>query len=152
MSCDCEGQVHGVVCLLCSRLCVLHGPGRADRHPKQSLALSLQNACTQRALPFPSCLCTSQWHPASWHLIHQAVLLLLQSSHLLSLPESALQAMRSIGPHIVGKFCEIVKLRNRLAKVAGFEDYYDMKVSMGWSSCMTESAAVIKALAAMVDM
>eukprot|EP00891_Asterochloris_glomerata_P001220 jgi/Astpho2/1220/Aster-07071 len=38
------------------------------------------------------------------------------------------EAMRSIGPHIVGKFCEIVKLRNRLAKVAGFEDYYDMKV------------------------
>ena len=46
-------------------------------------------------------------------------------------PSDALQAMRSIGPHIVEKFCNIVKLRNRLAKVAGFEDYYDMKVSMG---------------------
>ena len=59
--------------------------------------------------------------------------------------------MRSIGPHIVEKFCNIVKLRNRLAKVAGFEDYYDMKVSMGWSDCMIESAAAINALAAAVD-
>jgi hypothetical protein len=25
------------------------------------------------------------------------------------------------------KFCEIVKLRNQLARLQGFEDYYDMK-------------------------
>ena len=67
-------------------------------------------------------------------------------------PSGALQAMRSIGPHIVEKFCNIVKLRNRLAKVAGFEDYYDMKVSMGWSGCMIKSAAAINLLAATVDL
>ena len=60
--------------------------------------------------------------------------------------------MRSIGPHIVEKFCNVVKLRNRLAKVAGFEDYYDMKVSMGWSDCMTEGAAAINLLPVMIDL
>ena len=61
-----------------------------------------------------------------------------------------LQAMRSIGPHIVEKFCNIVKLRNRLAKGAGFEDYYDMKVSVHSCDCMTEGAAASHLLSAMV--
>ena len=32
-----------------------------------------------------------------------------------------LQGLRSVGPHVVEKFCEIVKLRNQLARLAGFE-------------------------------
>ena len=39
-----------------------------------------------------------------------------------------LQGLRSIGPHVVGPFCEIVKLRNRLAKLCGAEDFYDYTV------------------------
>jgi hypothetical protein len=31
------------------------------------------------------------------------------------------QAMRSVGPYVVEKFCEVVKLRNQLARLAGFE-------------------------------
>uniref|UniRef100_A0A061S728 Oligoendopeptidase f n=2 Tax=Tetraselmis sp. GSL018 TaxID=582737 RepID=A0A061S728_9CHLO len=38
------------------------------------------------------------------------------------------EAMRTIGPFVVGKLCEIVKLRNRLARGLGYEDYYDYKV------------------------
>lgn len=33
-----------------------------------------------------------------------------------------------MGPHILEKFCAIVKLRNQLARLAGFEDFYDYKV------------------------
>ena len=39
-----------------------------------------------------------------------------------------LQGLRTIGPHVVGLFCEIVKLRNRLAKLCGAEDFYDYTV------------------------
>lgn len=37
--------------------------------------------------------------------------------------------VRGIGPHVAERFIEIVKLRNRLAKLLGFIDYYDYKVS-----------------------
>ena len=38
------------------------------------------------------------------------------------------QGLCTIGPHVVGPFCEIVKLRNRLAKLCGAEDFYDYTV------------------------
>jgi hypothetical protein len=40
---------------------------------------------------------------------------------------SCLESLRSIGPFVAVKFCEIVKLRNQLAKKLGFVDFYDMK-------------------------
>lgn len=48
------------------------------------------------------------------------------------------QGMRTIGPFVVDKFCEIVKLRNQVAKAQGYEDYYDYKVltfglTLAWS-------------------
>ncbi|KAI9206249.1 oligoendopeptidase [Polychytrium aggregatum] len=39
------------------------------------------------------------------------------------------EAMRGIGTFVAEKFCEIVKLRNKLARSLGYEDFYDMKVS-----------------------
>lgn len=39
-----------------------------------------------------------------------------------------LQGMRTVGPHVAAKFCEIVKLRNKLARNLGYEDFYDYKV------------------------
>ena len=42
------------------------------------------------------------------------------------------QGLRSVGPHVVEKFCEIVKLRNQLARLAGFEVFpepYTLKSS-----------------------
>lgn len=36
--------------------------------------------------------------------------------------------MRAIGPHVAEKLCEIVKLRNKLARSLGYEDFYDYKV------------------------
>lgn len=44
--------------------------------------------------------------------------------------KSCLEGMRSIGPFVAEKFCEIVKLRNQLAKKLGYVDFYDMKVTM----------------------
>ncbi|KAJ3319689.1 hypothetical protein HDV06_006105 [Boothiomyces sp. JEL0866] len=43
--------------------------------------------------------------------------------------KAAYAGMRSIGPFVVGKFCEIIKLRNRFARSCGYECYYDMKVT-----------------------
>ncbi|KAJ3271678.1 hypothetical protein HDV01_006457 [Terramyces sp. JEL0728] len=43
--------------------------------------------------------------------------------------KAAFDGMRSIGPFVVDKFCEIIKLRNRFAKSCGYECYYDMKVT-----------------------
>lgn len=37
--------------------------------------------------------------------------------------------MRSIGPFVAEQFLEIVKLRNRLARSLGYQDFYDFKVS-----------------------
>ncbi|GFR51274.1 hypothetical protein Agub_g13582 [Astrephomene gubernaculifera] len=39
------------------------------------------------------------------------------------------EGLRSIGPFVAEKFVEIVKQRNRLAKLLGFEDFYDYKVT-----------------------
>ena len=38
--------------------------------------------------------------------------------------------MRTVGPHVASKFCEIIKLRNRLARNLGYEDFYDYKVRL----------------------
>ncbi|CAB9506763.1 Peptidase family M3 [Seminavis robusta] len=44
--------------------------------------------------------------------------------------KSAYDALRSIGPFCLGHgFVEIIKLRNRMAKSLGFQDYYDYKVT-----------------------
>ncbi len=41
--------------------------------------------------------------------------------------------MRSIGPFVAERFLVIVKLRNRLARALGYEDFYDYKVrGRGW--------------------
>lgn len=42
---------------------------------------------------------------------------------------SCLEGLRSIGPFVAEKFCEIIKLRNRLARSLGYECFYDMKVT-----------------------
>lgn len=39
------------------------------------------------------------------------------------------QGMRSIGPYVSAEFAEIVKVRNKLAKLLGFQDFYDYKVT-----------------------
>ena len=39
-----------------------------------------------------------------------------------------LQGMRTVRPHVAAQFCEIVKLRNKLARNLGYEDFYDYKV------------------------
>ena len=40
------------------------------------------------------------------------------------------QGMRTVGPYVAAKLCEIVKLRNQLARKLGYEDFYDYKVSI----------------------
>lgn len=45
-----------------------------------------------------------------------------------NLRKSCLEGLRSIGPFVAERFCEIVKLRNQLAKGLGYECFYDMKV------------------------
>jgi hypothetical protein len=44
---------------------------------------------------------------------------------------SCYQGLRSIGPFVVERFIAIVKARNELARLCGFEDFYDMKVRGG---------------------
>jgi oligoendopeptidase F len=39
------------------------------------------------------------------------------------------EGLRSIGPLVTKKFCQMVNLRNKFAKIQGFECYYDMKVT-----------------------
>ncbi|KAI8830928.1 oligoendopeptidase [Chytriomyces cf. hyalinus JEL632] len=46
-----------------------------------------------------------------------------------SLRKACYEAMRSIGPFVAPQFVEITKVRNKLARSLGFEDYYDMKVT-----------------------
>ncbi|KAF5828250.1 oligoendopeptidase [Dunaliella salina] len=45
-----------------------------------------------------------------------------------ALRKACYEGLRSIGPFVTEPFIEIVKLRNRLAKLLGFEDFYDYKV------------------------
>lgn len=42
---------------------------------------------------------------------------------------ACLEGLRSIGDFVVEQFCEIIKLRNRLARKLGYECFYDMKVT-----------------------
>ena len=47
-----------------------------------------------------------------------------------SVRKSAYEGLRAIGPFVCENgFVEIIKLRNKLAKALGFEDYYDYKVT-----------------------
>jgi len=39
------------------------------------------------------------------------------------------EGMRAIGPFVAERFLEIVKLRNQLARIQGYVDFYDLKVS-----------------------
>jgi hypothetical protein len=39
-----------------------------------------------------------------------------------------IQGIRTIGPFVAERFLDIIKLRNRLAKSLGYEDFYDYKV------------------------
>jgi len=43
--------------------------------------------------------------------------------------KAAYGGLRSIGPAVAEQFVKVVKMRNRLAKEIGYEDYYDYKVS-----------------------
>jgi hypothetical protein len=54
---------------------------------------------------------------------------LMRTSDDENIRRSCLEGLRSIGTFVVDRFCEIVKLRNQLARSLGYECYYDMKVS-----------------------
>lgn len=54
---------------------------------------------------------------------------LLRTSDDPAIRLACLEGLRSIGPFIAEKFCEIIKLRNRLARLLGYECFYDMKVT-----------------------
>jgi hypothetical protein len=45
------------------------------------------------------------------------------------LRRACLEGLRSIGPFVCDKFCEIVRLRNQFARGLGYQCFYDMKVS-----------------------
>jgi len=51
----------------------------------------------------------------------------MRTSKEASLRLACYAGLRSIGDCVAGKLAEIVKLRNKLAKAQGYEDYYDMK-------------------------
>jgi len=54
----------------------------------------------------------------------------MRTSSDAKLREAAFAGLRSIGPFIVESgFVEVIKQRNHLAKLLGFEDFYDMKVT-----------------------
>jgi Zn-dependent oligopeptidase len=44
--------------------------------------------------------------------------------------KSAYEGLRSIGPFVSEAFIGIIKDRNKLAKLLGFEDFYDYKVGL----------------------
>jgi Zn-dependent oligopeptidase len=54
---------------------------------------------------------------------------LLRTSDDAALRLACLEGLRSIGPFVAEKFCLILKLRNRLARLLGYECFYDMKVT-----------------------
>jgi hypothetical protein len=45
------------------------------------------------------------------------------------------EGMREVGPFVAADLAEIVKLRNKLARAAGYEDYYDYKVQAAEQVC-----------------
>ena len=51
-------------------------------------------------------------------------------------------AMRGIGEFVAEKFVDIVKGRNRMAKMLGFVDYYDYKVRLPGSLCRCTSGVI----------
>lgn len=50
-----------------------------------------------------------------------------------------MQGMRTVGPHVAAKLCDIVKLRNKLARSLGYEDFYDCKVPL--KSCSLQHSS-----------
>eukprot|EP00980_Cylindrotheca_fusiformis_P008885 scaffold1900_cov123-Cylindrotheca_fusiformis.AAC.11 len=55
---------------------------------------------------------------------------MMQTNSDEALRKAAYEGLRCIGPFVCGNgFVEIIKLRNKLAKSLGFEDYYDYKVT-----------------------
>jgi hypothetical protein len=51
--------------------------------------------------------------------------------------KAAYEGLRSVGPFVSEAFLGIVRDRNKLAKLMGFQDFYDMKVGSGCShTCM----------------
>ncbi|KAL6766302.1 hypothetical protein ACKKBG_A35470 [Auxenochlorella protothecoides x Auxenochlorella symbiontica] len=67
---------------------------------------------------------TGEFRPASSVQLRNA----MKMSGEESARRAAYDALRSIGPAIAGPFAAIVRLRNELARRAGFPNYYDMKV------------------------
>lgn len=53
------------------------------------------------------------------------------------------EGVRAIGPYVAERFLEIVKLRNRLARLLGFIDFYDYKV--GGGGCVARRYATVLA-------
>lgn len=60
--------------------------------------------------------------------------------------KAAYEGLRSVGPFVSEAFLGIVKDRNKLAKLMGFQDFYDMKVSQG------EQLHASKALPGMIQL
>lgn len=54
---------------------------------------------------------------------------LMRTSEDSAIRTACLEGLRSIGPFVAEKFCDIVKLRNSMARSLGFVDFYDMKVT-----------------------
>ncbi|RMZ53669.1 hypothetical protein APUTEX25_003203 [Auxenochlorella protothecoides] len=67
---------------------------------------------------------TGEFRPASSVQLRNA----MRMSGEESARRAAYDALRSIGPAIAGPFAAIVRLRNELARRAGFPNYYEMKV------------------------
>ena len=53
---------------------------------------------------------------------------LMRVSEAEGVRRSAYEGLRSIGPFVAESFLGIVKDRNRLARLLGFQDFYDYKV------------------------
>jgi hypothetical protein len=45
--------------------------------------------------------------------------------------KAAYEGLRGVGPFVAESFLGIVRDRNKLAKLAGYQDFYDMKVRQG---------------------
>jgi hypothetical protein len=61
-------------------------------------------------------------------------------------PAARPQSLRSIGPFVAERFCEIVKARNALARLSGYEDFYDMKARAGGAGACREACTSVGAL------
>mmetsp|Transcript_11142 Transcript_11142/g.34395 ORF Transcript_11142/g.34395 Transcript_11142/m.34395 type:complete len:623 (-) Transcript_11142:38-1906(-) len=54
---------------------------------------------------------------------------LMRTSDDEAVRKAAWEGLRSIGDFVLEDFCEMVKLRNAMAKTLGYEDFYDYKVT-----------------------